>query len=230
MYKEVELNNNQKQVLISGIFGDGQIVKTSSNNFYYSTSCIHKEYLIYKSILLGELCTGKIGETLNKGFKEAIIYNLITKYNQSITRLNTILIDEKLEMLDELGLALWFYDDGSLHKKNLFYNLNTQAFSKEIQETLFIPFLRKFGVEAKVLVERKKDGKIFYYLYISKHSGAFIITSLLRKYYVSCFEYKMWSENDFQNWLKAKTFLEENNKVITPRLMGDTMKKYSQIH
>lgn len=49
-------------------------------------------------------------------------------------------IETALNLMDDLGVALWFYDDGSLHKTKLFYNLNTQAFSQEINQDLFVPF------------------------------------------------------------------------------------------
>lgn len=110
--------------------------------------------------------------------------------------------------MDDLGVALWFYDDGSLHKTKLFYNLNTQAFSQEINQDLFVPFLSKFGIFAKPTIERKRDGREFWYLRISRYEGAYEITQLLNKYPVHCYNYKVWSSETIQNWSKLQEQLK----------------------
>lgn len=55
--------------------------------------------------------------------------------------------------MDDLGLAMWFYDDGSLHQTKLFYNLNTQAFSKETNEQIIVLFLAKYNIHAVPTIE-----------------------------------------------------------------------------
>lgn len=118
-----------------------------------------------------------------------------------------------------------FYDDGSLHKRNQFYNLNTQSFSREIQEDLILPHLEKFGVCGKCLIERKKTGEEYWYIYVPRFKGSFEIANILQKYKVSCFEYKMWSSETIQKWSKVQMYLKSQDRTITPRLMGDYMKK-----
>ena len=110
--------------------------------------------------------------------------------------------------LDSLGIALWFYDDGSLHKDRLFYNLNTHKFSKEIQEQLFIPFFNKWGIFPKTIVERKKDGRVFHYLTIGKYDGAIKISQILEKYPLDCYSYKRWSSETIQKWSKLQEELK----------------------
>jgi hypothetical protein len=117
-------------------------------------------------------------------------------------------IETALNLMDDLGVALWFYDDGSLHKTKLFYNLNTQAFSQEINQDLFVPFLSKFGIFAKPTIERKRDGREFWYLRISRYEGAYEITQLLNKYPVHCYNYKVWSSETIQNWSKLQEQLK----------------------
>lgn len=63
--------------------------------------------------------------------------------------INQMPLKEVLDNLDDLGLALWFYDDGSLHQTKLFYNLCTHKFSREIHEDILVPFFNKWGIFLK---------------------------------------------------------------------------------
>lgn len=46
----LNLSNEQIQVLLTGVFGDGSLTKpvNVNSNSNYVTNCIHKEYLEYK--------------------------------------------------------------------------------------------------------------------------------------------------------------------------------------
>lgn len=223
------LNNEQLQVLISGKFGDGcfSTPKTATSNSSFYTNCIHKEYIEYKRQLLGNI-SSEIKECTNKGFKEGIIYKIYTPAIPGITYVRNLSIEEALNKLDTLGIALWFYDDGSLHKDKLFYNLNTQAFSEEVNRDLFVPFLEKFNIRATPTIERKKDGKEFWYLRIGKYNGACEIASILSKHYVDCFNYKIWSSETIQKWSKLQAQLKSiplDIKEIHPRTLNSLMDK-----
>lgn len=111
--------------------------------------------------------------------------------------------------MNDLGLALWIYDDGSLHKNKLFYNINTQGFPKEIQEELFIPFFNRFNIYPKLTVERKRDGREFWYLRISKYEGA----------------YKRWSSETIQKWSKLQEELKSTD--IDRRTLAAMLRKVS---
>lgn len=141
----------------------------------YSTNCIHEEYIDYKIKLLGDLVSNKSFIDKN-GYNQTPIYRFYTHVNPDITKIKNMSIEEALTLMDDLGLALWFYDDGSLHKNKLFYNLNTQAYSEEVNRELFVPFLKKFNINAMPTVERKKDGREFWYLRIGKYDGAYEIS------------------------------------------------------
>ena len=215
------LNNNQLQVLLSARFGDGHIrkPKTSTSNSLAQFSSVHAEYLDYKADLLGDLCSS--GYTTNKnGFAQKKIHTLYTKSLPEVTQIQKLTVTSTLKYLDELGLALWFYDDGSLHKRKLFYNLNTHSISKETQELYIIPFLKKFNIHAKLTKEVKKDGREFYYLRIGKFDGAYEISKILRKYYVSCFDYKIWSSETTNLFGKLQAELKRKGAIITKKHMS----------
>lgn len=195
-------NNNLKQLYISGILGDGHLKSSGAMMF----SCIYGEYMEWKK----ELASGigsEVCETDNKGYKkDGRIFRYSLKTSEIGKSFLNKSVKECVKDIDELGLALWMYDDGSLHKKNLFYNINTHAFNREIEEEVLIPKLNEFGIFPKILTETKKDGRVFSYLYISKYKGAFIINDILNKFPLECYKYKRIPElivNNY-NYLKNK--------------------------
>lgn len=183
----MEITNQQKQVLLSGLLGDGSIKRS-----HVSYNCMYEEYMQFKRNLLGNLAKSEVNESDNLGYKKGSkIYTFYGKLNSYADSLVNKDLSEMIQDLDELGLALWVMDDGSLHKKNYFYNINTHSFPKEVQEKVLIPALNKFGIYPKTMVENKPDGRQFHYLYISKWNGAMIISRILRKYAVDCYKYKL---------------------------------------
>lgn len=111
--------------------------------------------------------------------------------------------------MDELGFALWCYDDCSLHRIKNFYNLCTHSFPEDIQREVIVPFLKnKFDIIAKPTIEKKKDGRQFYYLRIGKFDGAFTISQILSKFPVSSLSYKCISSETIQKWSKLQEQLK----------------------
>lgn len=205
----LNLSNEQIQVLLTGKFGDGCLStpKSCVDNSLYSSNSIHEEYVDFKMKLLGNLASKKSRISSN-GYTKTPIWQFHTHVSPDITKIKNMDIETALNLMDDLGVALWFYDDGSLHKTKLFYNLNTQAFSQEINQDLFVPFLSKFGIFAKPTIERKRDGREFWYLRISRYEGAYEITQLLNNYPVHCYNYKVWSSETIQNWSKLQEQLK----------------------
>lgn len=182
-----------KQVILTGIFGDGCLFKNCSVFHAYRTNSKYKEYILFKQQLLQGLTFCNCSESINQGYKKAKIYSFQTQTHPQISEIAEDTIENNLNKLTELGLALWFYDDGSLHCKSHFYNLSTHKFKKAVQEDLFIPFLKeKFGIVGTLAYDRKQDGRIFTYLRFNKRSGhAQVISDILTKYYVDCYKYKI---------------------------------------
>ena len=210
------LSNEQIQVLLTSPFGDGCISMQASGRSKYSTNCINEEYIDFKMKLLGDICNKKKSD-INMGYKQNIIHSFATKPMQEISDLNSLPLEKRLSMLDDLGLAMWFYEDGALHKKNMFYNLNTHSFSEEVHRDVLVPYFRNKGLLADVYTDRKKDGRKFFYLYFGKHYGAYDITQLLQKYPIDCYSYKRWPSETIQKWSKLLAQLKSENKAITPR-------------
>lgn len=206
----LSLNENQLQVILSGILGDGCIATSNSNSTYFMTNCKYLEYINFKKDLLGDFCIN-IKENLKNGYNQTPIWIMRSKSNIVLKTYKSWSIPRILSKLTTLGLAMWLYDDGSLHKKNLFYNLNTQSFSKEDQENYFIPYFNSLSIYPKIQIENKKDGRIFYYLRIGKFSGADKITKILEQYPLKCYSYKRWSSETIQKWSKFQEELKSTD-------------------
>jgi hypothetical protein len=203
----MEISNEQKQLMLSGLLGDGSI-----KHSHVSYNCMYREYMVYKRLLAGKLAKSEVIESNNLGFKKGSkIYSFSMKLNDYSRYLVDTPLSETVRDLDELGLALWVMDDGSLHKKNYFYNINTHSFSREDEENILIPKLNEFGIYPKILTEKKKDGRLFSYLYISKWNGAMVISRILRKYIVECYRYKLIPEEIENAYFDIKDMKEFNS-------------------
>lgn len=223
----LNLSNEQLQVILTGKFGDGCLStpKSCIDNSLYSSSCIYEEYVDYKMNLLGELAGTKSYTAIN-GYSKKPIWRFHTHVHPDITVIKNMDIENSLNLMDDLGLALWFYDDGSLHKTKHFYNLNTQVFSEEINRDLLVPFLSKFNIKAKPTIERKKDGKEYWYLRIGRYDGAYEISKILSRYPVNCYSYKIWSSETIQNWSKLQEQLKSvDSKDFSTRKIAAMLKR-----
>lgn len=231
--QQLNLNDEQIQVIISGKFGDGYLTipKDSLQKSIYKTNCKFEEYLIFKKNLLGSLCEhNNINHVEHNGYSQTRIFTLQSKSSKDINYLRCLNLQSSLNYLNELGLAMWLYDDGSLHKNKLFYNINTQAFSWDIQEELFIPFFHKFNIFPKITQETKKDGRVFYYLRVSKYEGAYEINKILEKYPLTCYVYKRWSSETIQKWSKLQEKLKSTDidiKSINNYSLAKMLRKIS---
>lgn len=192
--KHINMNNTVLQLLISGYLGDGCLNKDGSMSF----SSKHREYLNFKKELCPEVFTD-IKECKNNGYSDSTLFTLRMK--TSIMGKNFSRDPNSfIKLIDELGLALWLYDDGSLHKDSHFFNINSHSFTKNFQESVLIPILNNFKIFPKIMIERKFDGRVFHYLYVPKQKGVYTISNLLKKYKVDCYSYKIIPDTELLKW------------------------------
>lgn len=214
------LTREQSQVLLTARLGDGCISTSNTNSTFYSTNCKYKEYIDFKGSLLGDLMKNQ-GSLINMGYKKSIIYTMRSKSMDLLKYIKQMPLKEVLDNLDDLGLALWFYDDGSLHQTKLFYNLCTHKFSKEVHEDILVPFFNRWEIFPKIVSETKKDGRVFYYLNIGKYDGANIISDILSRYPLDCYSYKRWSSETIQKWSKMQEHLKSSDKEYSKKGLGN---------
>jgi len=216
------LSNEEIQVILTGTFGDGYIRMTESGvKAEYNTNCIYKDYIEYKADLLSAF-NGKISYIPVNGYAGKPICTYRSRVQVGIKEIHDLSLSEKLDLMDELGFALWMYDDGSLHKRDFFYNINTHAFSEKENQLIAKKLLEKFGLVARVFTEKKKDGRTFHYLNVGNNYGAHKIAKILSKYPVKCYSYKIWSQERISRYDALTAELEVNGK-LTPEELGPAM-------
>lgn len=217
------MNNIIKQILIGSALGDGHI----SNNGTFTTGSKYLEWITFKATILEDYLSPKWYSYLPKnGYSQTPYHRLRTLVHQDITDIKNMSLSQMLEELDEIGLAVWLYDDGSFHKTNFFYNLSTHSFTHSEHIRYIIPALSKFGVIAEVLSEEKKDGRVFYYTYVSKRRGAQIFNQILKKYPVKCYKYKTY-EGNINDTLTYK-FVKTTNISTGRSIIHDSLKLASR--
>ncbi len=223
-----------KQVLLSARLGDGCFYRINENRGYkVSFSSCNLDYMEYKQNLIKSIASSKItGYKQTQSYKPGnFIYTFVTKNNELIEEIVNWTINEILNQLDELGLALWFYDDGTLHKDKNFYQLSTHSFDKETQENIIIPYLKdRWNIIAKLTSEKKKNGKEYWYLRIGKYDGSFIISEILSKFKVKSLMYKLWSSETNQQWCKLQEELKRKDlKNLTNMQLGCIIRSLNKI-
>lgn len=206
----------QTQVFLTARLGDGCICTSNSNSTYYSSNCKHLEYLEFKKKLVGK---GKIYLQERNGYSNTPIYIYYGGAYPELKLIKNLSLEEVLSNLDDLGLALWFYDDISLHKRDMYYNLNTQKFSKEEHYEILVPYFKTLGITAKVRMDMHHNHPL-YYLGINKYNGANIVSSILSKYPINCYSYKLWSSETIQKWSKLQEQLKSIDKNLTERQLS----------
>ena len=227
------ITNEQKQVMLSGILGDGSLHKTGAMSF----NCIHKEYMELKKKFLGDLCVAEVRESMNMGYKKAPIFSINCRVSEFGKKLLGYTHQDLVNELDELGLALWLFDDGSRHKKNNFYNINTHAIDRNIEDKVLIPYLNKFNVFPKILTETKKDGRVFSYLYVSKWQGAMELSKIMRQINLKCYDYKLMPielEDSYfllknENYFKKSTSYQKTNIIKDLLLIDRNTHMYNNV-
>ena len=66
---------------------------------------------------------------------------------------------------------------------------------------VFVPFFKdRYDITVIPTIERKKDGREFWYLRIRKYDGAFVVSELLSKYPIKSFEYKLIDQSLINKW------------------------------
>lgn len=103
-----------------------------------------------------------------------------------------------IEVIGEMNVMdlIWLYlDNGSWHKKKHFMHLYTNSLNLTENEALIKRIEELIGIKCKLRIDRKKDGRQYYYLALSV-SDSLIMKNIVRDYIrsypeLSCFNYKV---------------------------------------
>ena len=153
------LTQYQLSLIIGSILGDGYLrrLKGRKDAFLEINHSIKaKEYVDWKYKALQDICVGTPKARVIDEKRTA--YRFYTKQLPELTKLWEEFYKNKRKVipaslkLDPLSLAVWFMDDGSRSKDNVY--LNTQQFSFRDQRRL-LHKLRQLGLKARMNKDKK---------------------------------------------------------------------------
>lgn len=198
-YKELIIGNDLKQLLIGSLLGDGSFCSAgkTTKNMYLSIahSVKQEEYLKFKVSILEKY-----------GLSSNIRYSLIknSRYKNSEisecrhkSRLHPIFTDirakyydqygykrihkEFVQNIDELGLAIWYMDDGYVTKNSCIFS--SCSFTLEEQQILADILLEKFDLHFNL---GKHDNSMYLQ---AKDFPKFV--NLIKPYVIPSMQYKL---------------------------------------
>ena len=145
----------QKQILLSGIFGDGSYRSNGKIGFQYREqhASAEKEYCKWKFDNLGKLTEGYnfyCRDTTNN--KPEPVYGFETMTTVDLKPYAELHKDKMtaIELLDEIGLSLLILDDGwkdtnTSYPYNITFNLTTHQYTQELRNKIIKQYEKYFG-------------------------------------------------------------------------------------
>lgn len=162
--KNYKYSNEEFQVILGSLLGDGSLVKMHVNGgtILKITHCEkQKEYLEYKWNILknnsSEIKRYKFYDSRRKKDPEYYQYLFYTKSSYSLNEMynnwyrpTKTIYSEDLYRIEPLGLAIWYMDDGYKCKPYGGCMLCTNNFSKQELELIQKVFLEKFNISVTI--------------------------------------------------------------------------------
>ena len=214
------------------LLGDSHIYRDKRSNSLLRVVATNGEdqleYLKYKKSLFGEgsICDAGLGSFSKE--KHCYHYNLPIDPYVDMNLKNDFFIDGKktitdsaLSKMTEESLAFWYMDDGNLsyrESKNQSpsIRLNTQGFSREINNKLANLLNDKFGISCHVTKENK-NGKEYYHIYIDVN-GTPKFLAMVTPYMCRVMAYKTLPEYEHLLETKKRTYKKINRVLPCPIL------------
>ena len=160
--------NGLSRMAINARLGDGMLGKGKNANItYMSTDKLlleHKERLLraegYEGIRWGTQPSGYGGTKT--------IYNMTTFVSEKATAVRDLPVEDVLRLIDEQDLILWYLDDGSWHVRANTMHLYSNMLDAEQTQLLVDRIEQLYGIAPRIRIDRKRDGRSFYYLYFQR--------------------------------------------------------------
>lgn len=186
------LNEVQKQLVYGSYLGDGNISGHGKNKYRLRVTHGEKqrEYCLWKAGLFDV----EISSVAKNGFAQKPAVRFASK----IFALDNIgelgkkdsCPDWLLENLNDLGVAVWFMDDGCYYSDKEYITLHTESFDYETQKKFVAFFKKKYAIDVVIRETKGKDYN-YYFLCINKGGGnALKFLKLVAPYMHESMKYK----------------------------------------
>jgi len=176
--------------MIGTILGDGyvRIIPKRKNAFLeVNHSIAQKDYVDWKYNLLRSVVKNQ--PKARNGNEGRVAYRFFTRCLPEITELFGYFYKDRKKtipddlLLDPLGLAVWYMDDGSRSGRSIY--LNTQQFLIGDQQKLLVVLLNQFGINSHL----NKDKEYMRIRVMSKDARKFC--DIIRTHVPQCMRYKL---------------------------------------
>jgi hypothetical protein len=184
---------NESNLFLNAVFGDGCVSYNrarAKGTVPVRFGSSNKSLIEYKASI--------IGGNVNQGTQDVSSWSPgKSVYSTTKAMENPFPGKSKFELISYLtyeDLLLWILDDGSYHKRNGFLNLNSHALSRSENIELAFHLWHSLGIESRILVDKKKDGRFFFYQYIPAAQYDSIkpdVLNFLRENNIEGFDYKV---------------------------------------
>ena len=193
-----KLTDEQHQIILGGILGDGNLKKNGRNYYYRECHAIEeKEYLTWKFEQLKNVTTDKIYDIPGRGYSPQVGFQ--TKNSETFSKYAAMDKIDVIKNLNELGFIIWALDDG-------WYRSNSKIGCYGISRGLLTE------EEAHALIEKAAD--LGLEMHCIGSSGDFSLTSVnnfrLKEIAYKYFDKSMDIIKKKINKLKVKFIVDSN--------------------
>jgi len=200
-YYGQKINEEQKQLILGSLLGDGCISKhhdgENGYRFIEQHSIKQLEYLMMKKNILNNFISSKtrrIDNSKNKSYGNGIAYSICTVLHKEFEKFYKMFyINEKKIVpyfdLKPFSLAIWYFDDGSLDvlKNNKYIiTLHTEGFDEKSIENARKILFDNFNIKSFLVFVKNK-----YYVIRLNSTETNKMINIIKKYYISCMNHKL---------------------------------------
>lgn len=152
MRRSVHITDYQRAIIVGTVLGDGSLIETfSKNNLRLQIDhCIaQKEYVLWKyEALKPFILTPPTYQPKNRSWRfRTISHPELTELGRLFYRNRQKIVPQEItSLLEPIGLAMWFMDDGAHDHRNGAYIINTQCFDLAEVNLLQRCLKQKFGI------------------------------------------------------------------------------------
>lgn len=153
----------------NAILGDGMVI-SFVNRASISFMSTDLKLLQYKEKLLDEegFAVSRWGTQASGYGGTKTIHNISTKSHAKIKEASDVGVEALIKDLTKEDMYLWYLDDGSWHIKNNTMHLYSNMLNEEQSNLLIKRIGDLYGIDPRLRVDRKKDGRAFFYLYFPR--------------------------------------------------------------
>ena len=155
--RTIPLDDLQRQMVIGSILGDGTLPQTTAGScFRVHHGKRQRSYVDWKHGILERYVRTAPTECRNGYYFRTVTHPELSQLRDLCYEQNRKIVPLDLlnGELTDLGLAVWFMDDGASDGKQV--RFNTQSFSLSENEALVAILRAKFGLEARLNVDKDR--------------------------------------------------------------------------